>query len=300
MESFSDIRYRESSRAVIPPEVPSIRPWTSEPITRALSINNLSNCPENLFLQYWTDLVVTYGKMRFSYENDRLVAIQGVIDRLLLKDARYSAGVFSSISIKQLLWTKATEASQTNVPKNTIYPSWSWASMSGTEICFEYDIIIESTEMAKFDDVEKFDVFNGDREMQKRCRLTIKGVLRGLKLSRQTGMPYVSTIPEHTGDFSVEGTKRSTGAPHFPSRHLLYLFCDKDLINPSSYDRVFCLGLAQKASRIKSQTRDVYGLLLERTGNNGEYRRIGVFRDSCNNWCWAVWIKSPAASVRIV
>jgi len=307
MESFSGVRYRESSRVSIPPEESLInRSWTAEP--RALSIFNLSHGSENSFLRYWTDFITAYGKMTFSFEKDRLVAMQGVIDRLVamqgiadqlaLKHTIYSAGVFFGISINQLLWTKAPEASNGNIPKHQIYPSWSWASMSGTEICFENEMLIESTEMAKLDELEKFDVFDRKGEMQMACRLTTRGVLRGLKLSRQAGMPYASTIPCHTGDFSVTGAQRSSGAPHFPSKHLFHLFCDKTLINPSSYHRIFCLGLVQKESSI--QTRDVYGLLLEPTGRSGEYRRIGAFRDCCNNWCWSVWKKSPATSVRII
>ena len=116
--------------------------------------------------------------MKLSFEKDRLVATQGVIDRLLLKDARYSAGVFSSISVKQLLWTKAPKASDIYIHKTPIYPSWSWAGMSGIELCFEYDMVIESTEMAKLADVKKFDIFNRKGEIQPECWLTIEGVLR--------------------------------------------------------------------------------------------------------------------------
>lgn len=58
-------------------------------------INALFDTTGALFLQIWMDLISSYSGMDLSFEKDKLIAIQGIMDRLLPSHPNgYSAGLF--------------------------------------------------------------------------------------------------------------------------------------------------------------------------------------------------------------
>ncbi|CAM1510871.1 Fc.00g083840.m01.CDS01 [Cosmosporella sp. VM-42] len=76
----------------------------------------------------WPDAVSEYSGKNLTYETDRLVAIQGLGDRIAAQhNDEYFAGVFRSHLAYGLLWESPTDA---NRQKLAHFPTWSWASCS--------------------------------------------------------------------------------------------------------------------------------------------------------------------------
>lgn len=75
----------------------------------------------------WTQIVREYSASKFSYDTDRLVAIQGLGEALAsTKKDEYFAGVFRSQLAQGLIWEADTE--DVNREKLDYFPTWSWAS----------------------------------------------------------------------------------------------------------------------------------------------------------------------------
>ncbi|KAF4967247.1 hypothetical protein FSARC_5159 [Fusarium sarcochroum] len=82
--------------------------------------------PELSIEDSWTTLLGMYTRMEFTYESDRLVAIQGLVDRLIdMHGDEYFAGVFRSHLAKGLLWENAYNKTEKALGE---VPTWSWAS----------------------------------------------------------------------------------------------------------------------------------------------------------------------------
>jgi hypothetical protein len=74
----------------------------------------------------WTELISRYSKMHFTFETDRLIAIQGLANRLIdLHGGEYFAGVFRSHLAYGLLWKNSYDKAHNAL---TGVPSWSWAT----------------------------------------------------------------------------------------------------------------------------------------------------------------------------
>lgn len=75
----------------------------------------------------WMHYVRDYSYMAFSYQTDRLVAIDGLGTRLaMLHGSEYFAGIFRDHLSRELLWEPGTVSRARQ--KLDIFPSWSWAS----------------------------------------------------------------------------------------------------------------------------------------------------------------------------
>ncbi|KAJ3542164.1 hypothetical protein NM208_g4244 [Fusarium decemcellulare] len=75
----------------------------------------------------WNRVVEDYKGMSLTFETDRLVAIQGLADRLVtLHGGQYFAGAFQSHLANGLLWRINGACTEEDILSH--YPSWSWAS----------------------------------------------------------------------------------------------------------------------------------------------------------------------------
>ncbi|KAF4981961.1 hypothetical protein FDECE_17602 [Fusarium decemcellulare] len=75
----------------------------------------------------WNRVVESYKGMSLTFETDRLVAIQGLADRLVtIHGGEYFAGVFLSHLVDGLLWKIKGACTEEEILSH--YPSWSWAS----------------------------------------------------------------------------------------------------------------------------------------------------------------------------
>lgn len=84
--------------------------------------------------QFWPDLVEEYCQMALSYESDRLIAIQGLVENLQPSQDEYVAGVFKSGIISGLAWCNTDPKKE----KVGTVPSWSWASLSAGNLAFRH------------------------------------------------------------------------------------------------------------------------------------------------------------------
>lgn len=76
----------------------------------------------------WAHLCDEYSSRDFTFESDRLIAIQGIADRLADQYGdRYCHGIFESHIARGLSWCSATPNSMMG-SKEPNLPSWSWAS----------------------------------------------------------------------------------------------------------------------------------------------------------------------------
>ncbi|KAF4340619.1 hypothetical protein FBEOM_5465 [Fusarium beomiforme] len=108
----------------------SITYGNAEEATRDLGIAqshiSLAYEPDRAIGDAWTELVSRYSNMQLTFETDRLVAIQGLANRLTdLHKGEYFAGVFRSHLANGLLWKNGDNKAQ-NALDNV--PTWSWAS----------------------------------------------------------------------------------------------------------------------------------------------------------------------------
>ncbi|KAI0179667.1 heterokaryon incompatibility protein-domain-containing protein [Hypoxylon sp. FL1284] len=86
----------------------------------------------------WRELVMNYSTRSLSVPADRILAISGLADRIApAMKSRYVAGHWERHLPGDLLWEIA---SATLAPRPTAYqgPSWSWTSVNGAVMSFDY------------------------------------------------------------------------------------------------------------------------------------------------------------------
>ncbi|RSL48535.1 hypothetical protein CEP54_012880 [Fusarium duplospermum] len=103
--------------------------------------------------KYWFQLVEEYSLMDFTYFEDRLVAIQGIADKIqLFFPDKHAFGYFESQIIPGLAW-HSTGLVIPEIKGKKIAPSWSWASSAIYDVKVVFDDpdnVPEGTE-AKFE-----------------------------------------------------------------------------------------------------------------------------------------------------
>ncbi|KAH7177412.1 heterokaryon incompatibility protein-domain-containing protein [Fusarium sp. MPI-SDFR-AT-0072] len=99
---------------------------TAQDIRTSQSHISLAQEPDSAMGDAWTELISRYSKMHFTFETDRLVAIQGLANRLVdLHGGQYFAGVFRSHLADGLLWKNSYDKAHNALAGA---PTWSWAS----------------------------------------------------------------------------------------------------------------------------------------------------------------------------
>jgi hypothetical protein len=84
----------------------------------------------------WASVVNKYSRGSLTFPTDKLVALSGIAEkfRSLLNTDTYLAGLWRGDLRNQLLWHVAPGSKA--LPRSYIAPSWSWASILGSEINF--------------------------------------------------------------------------------------------------------------------------------------------------------------------
>lgn len=76
----------------------------------------------------WRRLVDIYSHCEMTKEEDKLVALSGIVKEIQSKrDARYLAGMWSTSLFEDMLW----RVRRPRVPKHWRAPTWSWACVDG-------------------------------------------------------------------------------------------------------------------------------------------------------------------------
>jgi len=85
----------------------------------------------------WYSLVCEYSSRKLSQEEDRLIALSGLAQRVQERSGwKYLAGLWQPSLLFDLLWYQQKEA--TGRGKSYIAPTWSWASVGGAISYFNY------------------------------------------------------------------------------------------------------------------------------------------------------------------
>ncbi|WKT40573.1 Heterokaryon incompatibility [Fusarium oxysporum f. sp. vasinfectum] len=99
---------------------------TARDIRTSQSHISFAQEPDHAMAIAWTELISRYSKMHFTFETDRLVAIQGLANRLVdLHGGEYFAGVFRSHLADGLLWKNSYDKAHNALAG---VPTWSWAT----------------------------------------------------------------------------------------------------------------------------------------------------------------------------
>lgn len=214
------------------------------------------------FNEVWLDLVEEYCQMSLSYESDRLVAIQGLVDQILLPNDTYIAGMFQSFLIKGLTWCNSAPTSE----KVLSVPSWSWASLSAGNLYFWH---LEGR-LAKLESANPFDTMK--QNPQSDGTINLKGPIMNLHtntLQNEDGF-HVAIISKTYPFKSYFYFDTLGGAPAYTGNMTLFaLGCDL-FREPSK---------TPSGDESTKRGRLVIGLVLwPVTGKVGWYRRIGMFQ----------------------
>lgn len=218
------------------------------------------------FNEMWLDLIEDYGQMSLSFESDRLVAIQGLVDVLPPPndaDDLYIAGMFKSCMVAGLTWCNPNPPSA----KVAEVPSWSWASLAGGNFHFRYprDRFTVLRSATQFDTLRRDASLNG--------RLELSGPLREMQtnLIREDQDSHRVAIVSKDYPFKLYFTFDSIGGGpgHDGTATLLAVGFERSLEWSDSSD----------GEVDGSETgRRVVGLVLwPEAGKVREYKRIGQF-----------------------
>jgi hypothetical protein len=214
--------------------------------------------------QLWLDLIEIYCQMYLSYETDRLMAIQGLVDQVPpsnREDNGYIAGLFKLGLVKGsgLAWCNSTPRTE----KATKFPSWSWASLGAGDLFFWHLEEVFTTVKS----VNNFDISGQDVRSDGRLQLT--GPLQEIHTSLlQDDNGSRIAIINKTYPFEIYFTFDTIGGvvAYEGSITLLALGVESGR------------ALLEKNNETAEKHRRVIGLVLWPTGCKArEYIRIGEF-----------------------
>jgi hypothetical protein len=85
---------------------------------------------------YWDCVVRRFSGCKLAFNTDKLIALSGIAHEVhTMMKAEYLAGLWSRDLPFNLLWyTPASKSG--SVSRDYIAPSWSWASVDESHICF--------------------------------------------------------------------------------------------------------------------------------------------------------------------
>ena len=106
--------------------------------------------------EWWRSLLVAYSSREFTFPDDRLPALSGIITYLmpmLEPGNTYLAGLWKSSIISQLRWTRDAGYPLKNPPpvptKRLRGPTWSWVSLASMISIPSYELIYQNPRPAK-------------------------------------------------------------------------------------------------------------------------------------------------------
>lgn len=261
------------------------------------------------FPYIWASIVTQYSIGRLTCENDKLMAISGVANRMamLVGGDEYFAGLWRPSLPLFLLWYSVNRWSR---PASYQAPTWSWASLLGpVDMDFMFraqnppniavNVLRVSTTRPP-GSAATGPVIDGSLSV----RGSLCEVIATKCLRRELSGPlskhfYTKGFGKYTKytmwPFQVESTllfHQKGLQTSYPSK----VFFDQD---PSKYSRIFCLKIA--ASDVKHPWGTVStdcGLILAPTDVRGQFIRIGYFEIApakmCYSWradkgLWSLW-----------
>lgn len=226
--------------------------------------------------ELWLDLIEDYCQMSLSYETDRLMAIQGLVDQAQPSsraDDGYIAGVFKPGIVTGLAWCNPTP----RIEKETKFPSWSWASLAPGDLYFHHFIGRFTTVKS----VNDFDIIG--RDVRSDGRLQLTGPLREIHTSLITNdNDSRFAILDKAYPFKLDFNFDTVG-------RVLSYTGDITLLALGWKVEWRTTKLPGEEMETTQKNRRVIGLALWPTGGKvAEYKRIGIFEalETVNSTVW--------------
>lgn len=201
----------------------------------------------------WKDVVQTYSPCALTYKADRLSALSGLARTFAQQfDSSYAAGLWKDQMPHTLLWNVTSLASEENCNAEYCAPSWSWASTTGA-VGFNLPVVKPELDVISIN-IE----FAGQDPFGRVCpgsSMCVRGRLRSGKLVRREGQKHIAWLE----------TK------HRRSQSLTYL--DRD-----DQDVPLEVIYLEVTSGWVDDHWWAGCLLLRKTGEYKDYRRVGMAR----------------------
>jgi hypothetical protein len=109
---------------------------------KLIKASNLEEEPS----EFWNEFISRYTKARLTFTSDILVALQGIVERIIearrgsnrnALESEYVAGLWRDANFQQSLLWRPKAGSSAHRPECYRAPSWSWASLDGKIDFFE-------------------------------------------------------------------------------------------------------------------------------------------------------------------
>lgn len=227
--------------------------------------NRLQAIRDRGLLEGWSDIVELYTRAQLSQpDKDMLVALSGLAKRAH-DPSEYCAGLWASQFPHNLLWY-FNEDGQGKRALTLQAPSWSWAS-ADEEVRF----LEKSREQNQFPRLQVAQVL--DCRMSPKTRNRMGPICSGLLKVR--GLVLKSKVSRVR--YSFRSIRTSWLFVESPELKFDFLRLDTTVPNETDEYYFFLACLKLSAFNGKREAFQFQGLVLQRTANNAEYRRIGVF-----------------------
>jgi hypothetical protein len=264
----------------------AVRPWTilqdlalyKAGILQASSLPaHVKHLVENP-MSCWFRIAHNYARTELTFKRDKLVAISGLARGLRpyirATQSDYLAGVWVQSLPYGLLWYAPwggrPDGKRIRSPGVYQAPTWSWASVNSnlyTDEAFhrmEHDILI-SLESFDITPLSSEDPFG---EVRPGARIVLKGYTHKISLSWSDAQTNFKPAPKYWPIVKW-------GTVSYANGHGDFICPDERYIEGESRDRYDLRMLPVLRSKAGSDRKWIIGLVLEPTGNEGEYKRFG-------------------------
>ncbi|KAL2061615.1 hypothetical protein VTL71DRAFT_6992 [Oculimacula yallundae] len=229
----------------------------------SISSDQRSHMEANAAMELWHQIIIYYNARSLTKAQDKLIAISAVAKEFhSLNQDMYLAGMWQKELETELLWNVEGFSERTASPGVFVAPSWSWASVTG-KILFlnpELKSPLHNSFMIQILECKTVPMTIDPTGQVSGGYLKSRGWLRSLK------------------GLWLKDPNRSLNAICELDHTLLALAnLDENMLYRE--EEIFTLPVMEADCRWHKGTM-VVGILLQRTGEDNQYRRVGVFETS--------------------
>ncbi|KAF2108482.1 hypothetical protein BDV96DRAFT_652732 [Lophiotrema nucula] len=227
----------------------------------------------------WFDLVEMYSNCGLTKEQDKLIAISGMAQRIQrLTGQTYCAGIWADTIAKGLLWLKVEDSLLR--PKRPRAPSWSWAAYDGP-IPYLQEISSDCEMTCSFRSLRVNKLASEDTSfLQGLGRLEVSVPIVNLR------NPHTSRVPVRTGRWAYQGYSLPAIKLRYHVSNLPMAWNEEE--SPYGYiakdecegvsgvdeKELFFMSVGHIRNRNRTNTTH-YGVFLNKVEEQRSFRRIG-------------------------
>ncbi|KAE8452259.1 hypothetical protein EG329_000959 [Mollisiaceae sp. DMI_Dod_QoI] len=231
-----------------------------------------------------------YGNRDLTHTSDKLPALSGLaheIHRII--QCRYLAGIWECYLVEGLLWRRVLRrvhsglsASGPSIPQklgDPDAPSWSWATCNGPLQYPSHFLATQSTDVINIIDSGTTPAGSDPMGRVSSGWITLNGPISEIRCIRGGDNSSYQVTSPRSQDLSHEAKETRTAIENIlahlgvappPEDHIAgAIFDDDDRFSSSVTCLLFCMPTTNCWA---------YGLMLQSTGRDGEYRRVGFWQ----------------------